>query len=179
MPTRHAIFAQSQSGHIGRKGNHPLLWKLKGDLPRFKDLTEGAAIIMGRNTHESLPGLLPDRFHIVVSKTLPAALDLAMSIAWVNSLDAAFAMASSFGYEDQFVIGGGDLINQALPYCHFVHRTVVRETCDDLSEMALVDLPDQKPYWGRFRMTKCELSDIQTHWYETYEQTQPKEPNKV
>lgn len=179
MSTRHAIFAQGQSGHIGRKGNHPLLWKLKGDLPRFKDLTLGSAMIMGRWTYMSLPGLLPERFHIVVSKTLPPSLDLTENLAVVGSLEEAFNLADQYGYEEQFVIGGGDLINQALPYCHVVHRTAVKDLCDDLSDMTLVDLPDQKPYWGRFRMTKCEVDEHQTHWYETYEQSQPKEPTKV
>lgn len=183
MPTRHAIYAQSRSGYIGRKGNHPLLWKLKGDLPRFKDLTKGAAIIMGRHTHESLPGLLPDRFHIVVSRTLPEGLDLAMAIAWVSSLDAAFTMATSFGYEDQFVIGGGELLNQAIPYCHKVHRTLVFDTTDGLSDMATVTTPGHPPYWGRFELDSVEngecVDDTRTHWYETYHQQQPKEPNKV
>lgn len=178
MTIRHAIFAQSRSGHIGRKGNHPLLWKLKGDLPRFKDLTHGGAIIMGRNTCESLPFLLPDRFHIVVSKSLPPSLDLDTNMGVVNSLDEAWSMATLFGYEDQFVIGGGDLINQALPFCHVVHRTVVNETCNDLSEMSLVDLPGEKPYWGGFQLTECSMDSTITHWYETYHQSEPKEPTK-
>lgn len=183
MPTRHAIYAQSRAGHIGRKGNHPLLWKLKGDLPRFKAMTNGAAIIMGRYTHESLPGLLPDRFHIVVSRTLPEGLDLAMGIAWVGSLDAAFTMATSFGYEDQFVIGGGELIDQAIPYCHKVHRTLVFDADGDLTDMVMVTRPGRPPYWGRFELESVENGESvdgkPTHWYETYQQQQPKEPNKV
>lgn len=179
MSTRHAIFAQSQSGHIGRKGNHPLLWRLKGDLPRFKDLTHDNAMIMGRYTYMSLPGKLPGRLHVIVSTSLPLSLNLEENLAVVDNLEAAFRLCDQYGYEEQFVIGGGDLINQAIPYCHFIHRTVVKDKADDLSGMALVDLPDQKPYWGRFHMTKCEVDENPTHWYETYEQSQPKEPTKV
>lgn len=179
MPTRHAIFAQSLSGHIGRKGNHPLLWKLKGDLPRFKDLTEDNAMIMGRHTYESLPGILPGRLHIVVSTTLDQMLDLERNLAVVGTLEDAFNLATQYGYEEQFVIGGGSLINHALPYCHKVHRTAVQEHCDDLTGMALVDLPVLKPYWGYFKMTECHVHEYLTHWYETYEQPQPKEPCKV
>ena len=181
MPTRHAIFAQSLFGYIGKAGNHPLLWKLKGDLPRFKQLTDGAAIIMGRYTMDSLPGLLPNRFHIVVSRTLAPTYDSEQNVAVVNSLEDAFALASQYGYEDHFVIGGGALINEALPYCHKVHRTVVLETIPTEGDMAMVDLPMKPPHWGRFTMDECtEFHDEGTTWYdyEVYSQPTPLQPKE-
>jgi dihydrofolate reductase len=179
MPTRHAIFAQSLFGYIGKRGNHPLLWKLKGDLPRFKALTDGAAIIMGRHTMDSLPGLLPNRFHIVVSRTLAPGLDGDQNVAVVSSLDQAFALASEYGYEDQFVIGGGDLLNEAIPYCHKIHRTVVLEREPIDGDMSMVALPMKPPHWGRFTMDSIEEHhDDETGGYdfEVYTQPEPLQP---
>lgn len=176
MPTRHAIFAQSLFGYIGKKGNHPLLWKLKGDLPRFKDLTQGSAIIMGRYTMDSLPGLLPNRFHIVVSRTLEKGFDEEQNVAVVESLEEAFALATQHGYEKQFVIGGGDLLNEAIPYCHKVHRTVVLEREPIDGEMSMVELPMKAPHWGRFTLDRVEDHQDDGYDFEEYTQPTPQEP---
>lgn len=174
---RSAIFAQSLSGYIGRKGNHPLLWRLPGDLPRFKRLTHNAAIIMGRFTFESLPGMLPHRFHIVVSTHWPAVVDQEKGYAVVSSLPAAFHLATQLGYDEQFVIGGGDLINQALPYCHCVHRTLVYEMRDTGDEMSYVQLPGPQPFWGRFELMRREKYRIKYGYdYEVYRQLSPLDP---
>lgn len=82
------IIARAQNGVIGRDGRLP--WHIPADLKRFKALTMGSAMIMGRKTFDSLPGLLPGRRHIVltrdrawqregaeVAQTVPDALGLA------------------------------------------------------------------------------------------------------
>jgi dihydrofolate reductase len=60
------IVARAQNGVIGRRGKLP--WHLPADLRRFKALTMGSAMLMGRKTFESLPGLLPGRRHIVLTR---------------------------------------------------------------------------------------------------------------
>ena len=60
------VVARAQNGVIGRDGKLP--WHLPADLKRFKALTMGSAMIMGRKTFESLPGLLPGRRHIVLTR---------------------------------------------------------------------------------------------------------------
>src|ERR1041385_7584338 len=60
------VVARAQNGVIGRGGTLP--WHIPPDLKRFKALTMGSAMIMGRKTFESLPGLLPGRRHIVVTR---------------------------------------------------------------------------------------------------------------
>ncbi len=60
------VVARSQNGVIGRDGTLP--WHLPGDLKRFKALTMGTAMVMGRKTFESLPGLLPGRRHLVITR---------------------------------------------------------------------------------------------------------------
>lgn len=60
------IAARAANGAIGK--DNRLLWHLKDDLLRFKKMTMGRSLVMGRKTFESLPGLLPGRIHYVLSK---------------------------------------------------------------------------------------------------------------
>src|SRR5256885_3014626 len=60
------IVARAQNGVIGRDGKLP--WHLPADLRRFKTLTMGSVMVMGRRTFDSLPGLLPGRRHIVLTR---------------------------------------------------------------------------------------------------------------
>ena len=60
------IVARAQNGVIGRDGKLP--WHLPADLRRFKALTMGSSMVMGRKTFESLPGLLPGRRHVVLTR---------------------------------------------------------------------------------------------------------------
>src|SRR5947199_10721765 len=60
------VIARSRNGVIGRNGKLP--WHLPADLKRFKALTMGSAMVMGRRTFDSLPGLLPGRRHIVLTR---------------------------------------------------------------------------------------------------------------
>ena len=60
------VLARAINGVIGRDGRLP--WHIPGDLKRFKTLTMGSAMIMGRKTFDSLPGILPGRRHIVMTR---------------------------------------------------------------------------------------------------------------
>ena len=62
------IVAAAENDAIGKDNN--LIWSLPNDLKRFKKLTSGHCIIMGRKTFDSFPGLLPNRKHIVISKNI-------------------------------------------------------------------------------------------------------------
>ena len=65
-PSITLVVARAQNGVIGRDGKLP--WHLPADLKRFKALTMGSAMVMGRKTFDSLPGLLPGRRHIVLTR---------------------------------------------------------------------------------------------------------------
>ena len=106
------IAAIGENGEIGL--NNKLLWKSPSDLASFKSITEGYPIIMGRKTFESLPGILPNRTHIVVTnqdKTL-SAFKLADSVK--SSITEAISEAKGFGCKKVFIIGGASIYNQAL-----------------------------------------------------------------
>ncbi len=102
-----AVLAQDRA--IGKDGG--LLFRLPEDLKRFKALTTGHAVIMGRKTFDSIGRALPNRRNIVVSRatpTLPEGVELA------RSLDDAIERARE-GDDEPMVIGGGDIYRLAMP----------------------------------------------------------------
>jgi dihydrofolate reductase len=103
------IAAVAQNGVIGRDNKLP--WRLSEDLKHFKALTMGHPMIMGRKTWESLPGKLPGRPHIVVTRN-PAYIADGATV--VTSLQAAVAAAGDT--DEVFVIGGAELYAQAFEF---------------------------------------------------------------
>jgi len=93
---------------IGRDGTLP--WRISADLKRFKRLTMGSVMIMGRRTFDSLPGLLPGRRHIVLTRDREWSADGA-EVA--HSVEEAMALA---GNEPVSVIGGAEIFELLLPY---------------------------------------------------------------
>lgn len=114
------IVAIDSKGAIGRHGD--LLYHIGADLRRFKALTTGHAVIMGRRTFESLPkGALPNRRNIVVSRRPDFA---APGVEHVRSLEAAIDTAGP----DAFVIGGAEVYRQALDKADTLHITLIHDT---------------------------------------------------
>jgi dihydrofolate reductase len=112
------IWAEAEGRVIGRDGELP--WQLPEDLRRFRELTTGSTVVMGRRTWESLPERfrpLPDRRNIVVTRQQHYA---AAGAEVAGSLERALALA---GDGDVWVIGGASLYNQALPRADRVVRT--------------------------------------------------------
>lgn len=112
------LVAVAKNGIIGREGRLP--WHLPDDLRRFKRLTTGHAIVMGRRTYESIGRALPGRRSVVLSRD-PAFAPPGIEV--VRSLDAALAACA--GEEEVFVIGGESLFREALPRADRVYLTRV------------------------------------------------------
>ena len=111
------IVARAENGVIGRDGGLP--WRLPADLKRFKALTMGAAMIMGRRTFESLPGLLPGRRHIVVTR------DCGWSAAGAEVAHSAEEALALVGEEAAWVIGGAEIFALFLPLAGRIELTEV------------------------------------------------------
>jgi dihydrofolate reductase len=103
---------------IGKDGALP--WHLPEDLRRFKQLTMGHHILMGRKTWESIGRLLPGRHHVIISRTPGYSVPGAKV---VGSFDAAIAAAGDDS--EIFVIGGGEIYALALPYTDRILLTEV------------------------------------------------------
>ena len=115
------VVARADNGVIGRDGGLP--WHLPADLKRFKALTLGAPMIMGRRTFESLPGLLPGRRHIVLTRDRDWRTDGA-EVA--HSVEEALALAG----EEASVIGGAEVFALFLPHADRVELTEVHASPD-------------------------------------------------
>jgi len=113
------IAARARNGVIGREGRLP--WHLPADLRHFKQLTLGAPMIMGRKTFDSLPGRLPDRRHIVLTRQADWHDDGA-EIA--NSVDAALRLANAPRVS---VIGGAEIYALLLPFADRIELTEVHD----------------------------------------------------
>jgi dihydrofolate reductase len=113
------VVARAQNGVIGRAGTLP--WHLPADLKRFKALTMGTVMVMGRKTFDSLPGLLPGRRHIVLTRNRSW---FALGAHKACSVDEALQLADG---EPISVIGGSDIFALFLPIADRIELTEVLE----------------------------------------------------
>ena len=117
------LVAMDENRGIGRDNRLP--WHISTDLKRFKILTMGHHLIMGRKTFESIGRPLPGRTMIVMSRN-PAFRPEGGFVA--PSLDAALDLARSRDEEEAFIIGGGEIFSQALPIAGRIYLTKVHGT---------------------------------------------------
>ena len=115
------IVAAAENDAIGK--NNDLIWSLPDDLKRFKRLTSGHCIIMGRKTFDSFPGLLPNRKHIVISKKSESYFPEEVIV--VNNFKDAIKATNED--ENPFIIGGGQIYNIAMKYTDTIELTRVHE----------------------------------------------------
>jgi dihydrofolate reductase len=120
-----AIVAYDEGGIIGRDGGLP--WHLPSDLKRFKALTMGKPIIMGRRTWDSIGRPLPGRTSIVVTRERGRVIEGATV---VHDLDAALSAAKATGAEEAVIIGGAQIYAEALPRCARIYATEVHARVD-------------------------------------------------
>lgn len=118
------IVAMSRNRVIGRDGQLP--WQLPADLRRFKQLTMGQTLLMGRKTFESIGRPLPGRRTIVLSRNAEFRAD---GCQVVTDLQAGIAAARS---AELFICGGGEIYRQALPLVEKIYLTeLLREVEGD------------------------------------------------
>jgi dihydrofolate reductase len=114
------IAAVAENNALGK--DNDLLWHLPDDFKRFKALTTGHKIIMGRKTFESFQKPLPNRHHIIITRDKSYHIEHP-NCSIVHSLAEALAMVAD---EDlSFIIGGGEIYTLAMPYCDILEITRV------------------------------------------------------
>jgi dihydrofolate reductase len=121
MPLVSLVVATDERGAIGRASGLP--WHLPDDLRRFKALTLGKPVVMGRKTWDSIGRPLPGRHNIVITRQAGLALSGTTVVA---SLEEALAAAGDV--PEVCVIGGAEVFRQALPQVDVVHLTRVHAT---------------------------------------------------
>lgn len=115
------IVAAGENNAIGK--DNTLIWHLSDDLKRFKSLTNGHHIIMGRKTFESFPKPLPNRTHIVITRQVNYKVPEGVIV--VNSLEEAIKIAQND--TQAFVIGGGEIYKQSIALADKIELTRVHE----------------------------------------------------
>ena len=130
------LVARARNGVIGRDGKLP--WHLPADLKRFKALTMGSAMVMGRKTFESLPGLLPGRRHIVLTRDRSWQAEGAEV---VHSVEEAVGAA---GDTPLSVIGGAEIFGLFLPRADRIELT---EVLADVAGDTMMPDPREQGGW--------------------------------
>lgn len=134
------IYSQSSNGYIGKDGK--LLFSIPEDMKRFKELTTGCSVIMGRKTWESLPAKfrpLPNRDNFVLSRDEEAERFTDFTGARVYSdLKSAILNASLSG-KDIWIIGGESLYNEGLKYASVVEQTFVTKEFEGDAKAPVLD----------------------------------------
>ncbi|AUC75345.1 dihydrofolate reductase [Olleya sp. Bg11-27] len=118
------IVAAGENNEIGK--NNDLIWHLRDDLKRFKALTSGHHIIMGRKTFESFPKPLPNRTHIVITRQ--ANYTAPEGVIVVSSLEDAIAISKKD--TQPFIVGGGEIYKLAMSYASKIELTRVHSNFD-------------------------------------------------
>jgi dihydrofolate reductase len=115
------IAAAAENNALGK--NNELVWHLPNDFKRFKNLTSGHHIIMGRKTFESFPKPLPNRTHIVITRQknyAPAGCIV------VHSIEEAIEICPK--NENSYIIGGGEIYTLAMPFSDKIELTLVHHS---------------------------------------------------
>ncbi len=157
------VVACSENGIIGKDGTMP--WHLPDELQRFKAITMGKIIVMGRKTYQSIGRPLPGRYSIVISRSEAAFPRI---VTLVHSIDEALehAKAMSELWQNEIcIIGGGEIYRQTLPlvqriYLTRIHRAIEGDTsyplevlkdfqCRENEEVTNSSLPYSASIWDR------------------------------
>jgi dihydrofolate reductase len=127
------IVAYAANRIIGSRGQMP--WRLPEDLKRFRQITMGHAIVMGRKTWESIGRLLPGRHHVIISRRPGYTVPGATVVASLGDAIAACADES-----DVFIIGGGEIYRLALPLSDRIYATEIEGSFEGDAFFPLPDM---------------------------------------
>ena len=128
------IVAAAENDVIGRGNELP--WRLPADLQRFKRLTMGHHLVVGRRTWDSIGRSLPGREMIVVSRSRP---ELPAGVRAAGSLEEALATAKAAGDDEVFIAGGAAIYALALPLADRLHLTRVRSEIEGDVRLPAID----------------------------------------
>ena len=158
------VVAVARNGVIGRDNRLP--WRLPADLRRFKALTWGHVVIMGRRTFESIGRPLPGRRFVVLSRRTdfhPPGVRVAGSLAE--------ALAAAAGEEEVFVIGGAQLFTEALPLAHRVYLTLVDAAPE--GDVRFPELPPDAWRLGEETRREADAENPHSLAFRVYERVPP------
>jgi len=166
MPSLSFVVARSTPGHIiGCENKLP--WHLRTDLSRFKQITLGHVIIMGRKTHESIGRTLPGRTTIVLSRNPNTERENTVwglqetGLLWVDGRENALYLADILsigrGRSDFFVIGGAEIFEM---FSDLFNKVYLTEVLANVEGDAKFDFEFKYPYWQKIKEENSPQSDM-------------------
>ena len=165
------IVAMDEKRGIGKENK--LMWRLPNELSRFKKITMGHPIIMGRITHESIGRVLPGRLNIVISRKSEHNLSdentQNTNCIFVNSLGTALELAKQNDQHEIFIIGGAELYRESLGRANRLYLTRVCASVEGDTS-----LPDIE--WNNWQLVESEDHDANeknehAYRFETYDRS--------
>lgn len=132
------IVAAGENNTIGK--DNTLIWHLSDDLKRFKELTSHHCMIMGRKTFESFAKPLPHRTHIVITRQ--SDYKVPEGVIVVHNIEDALKAAKNDS--QPFIIGGGEIYKQAMPYAEKIELTRVHGSFDGDTYFPKIDMSEWK-----------------------------------
>jgi len=145
------IVATSKNRVIGN--NNQLIWKLSSDLKRFKELTTGNPVVMGRKTYESIGRPLPNRRNIIITRNSEYEID---GCEIVSSLEEALLLTNN----NCFIIGGGEIYKQSLDIADKIYLTLV-----DKDFEGDTTFPELGKEWAKIKQDDFESDDKNEYNY--------------
>ncbi|NFH70294.1 dihydrofolate reductase [Clostridium botulinum] len=134
------IVAIAKNNVIGN--DNKLIWHISEDLKRFKEITSGKTIVMGRKTFESLPGVLPNRKHIILTRDK----NFKVNSECVEIIYDFDELVSKYKNSDTeiFIIGGGEIYKQLLPHTNKLYLTKINKDFDGDTYFPQINYDDFK-----------------------------------
>ena len=145
------IVATSKNKVIG--DSNSLIWHLPADLKRFKELTTGNTIVMGRKTYESIGRPLPNRRNIIITRDVKYDVE---GCEVVNSLEEALMICNN----NCFIIGGGEIYKQSMSIADQIYLTLVHEDFEGDTEF-----PEIGSEWKMVTSQDFEPDEKNKHKY--------------
>jgi len=147
------IAAMDENHGIGKDSTIP--WRLPADLKRFRTLTTGHHIIMGRKTYDSIGHLLPNRTMVIITKNKNLVIEDCLV---VHSLSEAIYIVRERGETEAFIIGGGEIFQQFIGLADRIYLTLVHTIADTDTYFPSIDRND----WEIIESTKFSSDDRNT-----------------
>ena len=163
-----AIVAVDENWGIGFNGE--LLEKIPEDMKRFKKLTKGNVVVMGRKTWDSLPiKPLPDRLNLIISRQAQFVGMFTVSIGMEEAMVRAKA-ASKDPEDEWFVIGGGQIYKELLPFCDRVYVTKIFKSHNNVDTFfPNLDEPEEWNTWKVVHQSETKVYNDIMYQFWTYD----------
>ena len=133
--------------------NNELIWKLSSDLKRFKQLTTGHPVVMGRKTYESIGKPLPNRRNIIITRNSEYEVE---GCETVSSLEEALLLTNN----DCFIIGGGEIYKQSLEVADKIYLTLVHQDFEGDTQF-----PELNSEWAKMSRNDFEADEKNEYNY--------------